>query len=222
MLPGRSSVLRRSIYPSADLTRAGLGGRSRTLGLPVALAKALATAATAALQPSPEPSGAHSNGPISSISTLGALRHGEDRIARPVARQNSVRSKRTSSFSVQLTDWTMPPSIWLVSPSGLMIKPEIDGRPGLRHTDQAGGTVDHDLRHHRDVAGRILVLGKADAAAARTVSLLSVLPASLLGHSLDHGPRPRVFQMCKAESDRIGADRGRELIQKDSSANTLA
>ena len=33
-------------------------------------------------------------------------------------------SKRTSSFSVQLTDWTMPPSICADSPSGLMISPE--------------------------------------------------------------------------------------------------
>ena len=42
----------------------------------------------------------------------------------------------------------------------------------------------------------------------------SGLPAGLLGHRLDHGPRARVFQMCKAESDRIGAGRGRELIHE--------
>src|SRR5262249_34464143 len=58
-------------YVSAAFTRAGLSGRSR-MRLPVALAKALTTAATAGpCEPSPEPSGRSFGRLISSISTFG-------------------------------------------------------------------------------------------------------------------------------------------------------
>src|SRR5262249_53331592 len=41
----------------------------------------------------------------------GRFRHGEDWIACPVAREDPAAVVATSSFKVQLTDWTIPPSI---------------------------------------------------------------------------------------------------------------
>ena len=34
-----------------------------------------------------------------------------------------VLSKRTRSFNTQLVAWMAPPSIWLITPSGLMASP---------------------------------------------------------------------------------------------------
>src|SRR4029079_16099465 len=142
------------------------------------------------------------------------LRHGQDRIARPVARQDPAFVE--THLLLQRPAHRLDDAAFDLAREPIRVDDQagINRGPRLWHTDQAGGTVNHDLRHHRDIAGEILVFGKADAAAARTVALLSVLPAGLLGHSLDHGPRARVFQMCKAESDRIGAGRGRELIHE--------
>src|SRR5215831_11951815 len=70
--PSLLAFLPASTYVSAALTRAGLSGRSR-MRLPVALAKALATAATAGpCEPSPAPSGRSFERLINSTSTFGA------------------------------------------------------------------------------------------------------------------------------------------------------
>src|SRR5262249_33555745 len=107
----QSSVLRRPIYVNAALTRAALSGRSR-IRLPVALAKALTTAAAAGpCEASPAPRGRSFGRLISSTSTVGAsamVRIGKLSQSRG---RIPLRSKRPSSFNVQLTDWTIPPSI---------------------------------------------------------------------------------------------------------------
>jgi len=49
------------------------------------------------------------------------FRESQDRIVGPRRVVTRVRSERTDSFRVQLVAWTMPPSIWLITPSGLTI-----------------------------------------------------------------------------------------------------
>src|SRR2546427_3414621 len=64
------------------------------------------------------------------------------------------------------------------------------------------------------VAGEVLVLGKPDAAAARTVALLPGGPAGFLGDRLDHRPGARVAEMREPEGNRIDAGRGRQFIHE--------
>src|ERR1700704_3425270 len=136
---------------------------------------------------------------------LRRLRHGEDRIARPVTREDAVLVE--AHLLLQGPAHRLDNAAFDLAREPIRIDDQagIDGGPVRRHAKQAGGTVDCDLRHHGDVAGEVLVLGEADAAPARTIPRLSVLPAGLLGNGLDHRARARFLQMCETEGYRIGA-----------------
>ena len=71
-------------------------------------------------------------------------------------------SSRTPSFSAQLIAWTMPPSSWLIAPSGLITSP-----PSQAHHTRVTRIVSVDLDFGDDggIGGEVLVLRKADAAA---------------------------------------------------------
>ena len=74
--------------------------------------------------------------------------------------------------------------------------------------------IDLDLGDHRHVGGEVLVLRKAEAAAALAVAFLARLPVGLLGDGLDHRARARILDMRQPERDRIGAGRGRQLVHE--------
>src|SRR5258708_6525399 len=123
------------------------------------------------------------------------VRHGEDRIARPIASLDPVLVE--ANFLLEgpahgLDD----PAFHLVGEAvGIDDQPGIDRGPHPWHTDLAAGAVDLDIGNAGDVAGEVLVLGEADAAAARAVALLAIPPAGVPGNRLDHRPGARVLQM---------------------------
>src|SRR5262245_43926260 len=104
------------------------------------------------------------------------FRHRQDGIACPVARQNPAPveahlflqrpAHRLHDAAFDLVD----------QPVRIDDQARIDRRPGPRHTHCAAATVDLDLRHHRYVAGEVLVLGEGDPAPARAVVLLARFP----------------------------------------------
>src|SRR4029077_9365225 len=107
----------------AAIRRSRVIGRWRTRN-PSASNTALAIAAvTGPCAASPAPTGSMSGRDITSTCTSGTSlkrRIGYSLHELLVMRE---RSKRTRSFSTQLVAWIAPPSIWLITPSGLMASP---------------------------------------------------------------------------------------------------
>ena len=108
----------------------------------------------------------------------------------------------------------MPPSIWLMTPSGLTIWPASTAattrltltRPVLR--------IDLDVGRDGAVAGEVLVLGEREAAPARAVAAAARLPAGAPRGRLDHGARARILHVPQSELDRIDARRRRQLVDE--------
>src|SRR5262249_634697 len=145
--------------------------------LPVALAKPLATAATAGpCEPSPAPSGRSFGRLISSTSTFGAS--GMVRIGYPAqSRLKIPLCSHPSPLQRPAPGLDAAPFYLAGGPSGINDHPGIDGRTGGRPPHHAAVAVDFDLRHYGHVASEVLILGKADAAATRAVALLAGCPA---------------------------------------------
>src|SRR5262249_56830061 len=121
---------------------------------------------------------------------LRRFRHGEDRIAGPVARQNPLLVE--THLLLQRPAHRLDDAAFDLAGEPIRIddQPGIDRRNGVRHAHHAAAAVDLDLRHHGYVASQVLVLGKADAAAARAVALLAGGPGGFLGDPLDPCPSP--------------------------------
>ena len=124
-----------------------------------------------------------------------------------------VVSKVTASYSVQLIDWMMPPSVWLRMPSGLTASPLSIAATARSGADAAALAVDLDFDRDRAVGGEVLVAREGEAAPAPAL-LLVARPAEALGGRADHVARARVLEVPQPELDRIGLRRARELVHE--------
>ena len=218
------SAPRTFVQPSAAFTRrASAAGRGCACRSRAANALAIAAAA-GPCAPSPAPSDFSSGRLISATSTFGHLRHGQDRIARPVARSDAV---------------AVEPHLLVQRPARRLDDAALDlvGQPvrvddltrigrceGARHLDRAARAVDFDLGDHRDDRpARFLYLAKPMPRPRVPSPFSPGLPVGLLGDRLDHRARARVLQVREAKRDRIAArPRAASSSMKDSIANTLA
>src|SRR5262245_1141048 len=124
---------------------------------------------------------------------LGRFRHGEDRIALPITRQDAVLVEAHLFF--QRPTHGLDDAAFNLAREPVRIDDQagIDRRPYPRHTDRAARTIDLDVGDAGDVAGEVLVLGEADAAAACAVALLPLFPTRLPGDRLDHRTPARIL-----------------------------
>ena len=117
-----------------------------------------------------------------------------------------VRSKRTASYSVQLIDCMMPPSIWLRMPSGLTASPLSTAATTRVTRARRRSRARPRPRIAIAAVGReILVAGEGEAAAASASPALYAAQPNRSAASRDHVACARVVEMPQAELDGIGA-----------------
>ena len=90
----------------------------------------------------------------------------------------------------------------------------IGGGERPRHTDLASLAVDFDLGDHRHVGRQVLIFGEGDAAPARTVALLALLPPGFSRRCVYHRPSAPIAEMRQPERDRIPAGSGSQLVHE--------
>src|SRR6516162_9487189 len=123
-------------------------------------------------------------------------------------------SKLTLSNKVQLIDCKIAPSIWLVIPSGLTTRPASTAATA-RTMRVAGFAFDLHLAGDGAIGGKVLVVGKGEAAAAaRQFTARSVRPAEPLRDGGNHVASARIIEMLQAKLHRIGAGRRRQFVHE--------
>ena len=124
----------------------------------------------------------------------------QHRIGLPVERGMTPLSKRTCSLSTQLADWMMPPSSWLIAPSGLMTRPaSVAHHTCARRISSATSSSTTTAA----VGGAVLVARKGDAAAMAGAARLFGIPARHGGDLLDHRARAFVGGDRQPVVDRV-------------------
>ena len=133
-----------------------------------------------------------------------------------------VRSKLTCSFSVQLADWTRPPSSWLTRPTGSTICPASAAITARSSRIAAVASSTRDLDHDRGVGLLVLVAREGQAAAAPVAPRPRSLQPRALGRRLSTA-RARSSSRWRSRNSSGSTPAARaSSSMNDSIANTFA